>query len=120
VYCLLRDIPCKRKPLNHLSTSRQDASSSPSPTASIQPRDVDLLLPDSGLCIELVGLYFDLIHDQFHSLFHRPSFMEDLLRGVAPKVLLFAMMAFSARFVTFYPLRSFQRKKTDLKHIFHP
>lgn len=47
--------------------------------------------------MELVELYFDLIHDQFHSLFHRPSFIEDVRRGVAPRVLLFAMMALAAR-----------------------
>jgi hypothetical protein len=55
-------------------------------------------LPPLELCLELVELYFDLIHDQFHSLFHRPSFTEQVRNGTAPRVLLFAMMALSARF----------------------
>jgi len=55
-------------------------------------------LPPWELCLELVELYFDLIHDQFHSLFHRPSFIEQVRTGTAPQVLLFAMMALSARF----------------------
>ncbi len=55
-------------------------------------------LPPRELCLELVELYFDLIHDQFHSLFHRPSFIEQVRKGTAPRVLLFAMMALSARF----------------------
>jgi len=118
VYCLTRDIPCKRKPLSFLNTNHQDdASPVPSPTY-IQPKVVELPLPDSDLCLELVGLYFDLIHDQFHSIFHRPSFMEDLLRGVAPKVILFAMMALSARFVKLSLLLLLQKAK--LQHILYP
>lgn len=54
--------------------------------------------PPKELCLELVELYFDLIHDQFHSLFHRPSFMEQVKKGTAPRILLFAIMALSARF----------------------
>jgi hypothetical protein len=56
-----------------------------------------MLLPPLDLCLELIELYFDLIHDQFHSLFHRPSFTEQVRKGTAPRVLLFAMMALSAR-----------------------
>ena len=96
----MRDIPCQRKSLNHLIPRSQATSPIPSPISSIRSGDVDVLMPDTDLCAELVGLYFDLIHDQFHSLFHRPSFIEDLRLGKAPKVILFAMMAFSARFVT--------------------
>jgi Fungal specific transcription factor domain len=55
-------------------------------------------LPPLELRLELVELYFDLIHDQFHSLFHRPSFIEQVKTDTAPRVLLFAMMALSARF----------------------
>lgn len=54
---------------------------------------------DKTVCVELVGLYFTYIHDQFHSLFHRPSFMLDLEREKAPKVLVYAMMAMSARYL---------------------
>ncbi|KAG7140369.1 putative transcriptional regulatory protein like [Verticillium longisporum] len=45
-----------------------------------------------------VELYFKYIHDQLHSLFHRPSFMLDLHGGTAPLVLVYGMMALSARF----------------------
>lgn len=52
---------------------------------------------DKALCFELVELYFKYIHDQLHSLFHRPSFMLDLHEGTAPLVLVYGMMAMSAR-----------------------
>ncbi|CRK08648.1 hypothetical protein BN1723_008993 [Verticillium longisporum] len=60
-----------------------------SPAAAVQ---------DKALCFELVELYFKYIHDQLHSLFHRPSFMLDLHEGTAPLVLVYGMMALSARF----------------------
>jgi hypothetical protein len=47
--------------------------------------------------LELVELYFDLIHDQFHSLFHRSSFTEDVMHDRVPHVILNGMMAMSAR-----------------------
>ena len=56
--------------------------------------------------MELVELYFDLIHDQFHSLFHRPSFMDLVRQRSAPPVILYAMMALSARFDTFHKPKS--------------
>ena len=55
-------------------------------------------LPPKALCLELVHLYFDFIHDQFHSLFHKPSVIEDVEAGRAPPVIIFAMMALSARY----------------------
>lgn len=57
-------------------------------------------VPDKALTFELVELYFKYIHDQFHSLFHRPSFILDLHQGNAPTVIVYAMMALSARFST--------------------
>jgi len=65
---------------------------------SNQRSGTGMILPPTELCLELVELYFDLIHDQFHSLFHRPSFIEQVKKGTAPRILLFAMMALSARF----------------------
>jgi hypothetical protein len=49
---------------------------------------------------ELVGLYFDYIHDQFHSMYHKPSFVHDVMNDSVPKVVLFAVFALSARFST--------------------
>ncbi|KAF6824332.1 C6 transcription factor [Colletotrichum plurivorum] len=70
------------------------------PAASLTPAAVTpaVAVADKALCFELVELYFKYIHDQLHSLFHRPSFMLDLHEGNAPLVLVYGMMALSARF----------------------
>lgn len=47
---------------------------------------------------ELVGLYFDYIHDQFHSMYHRPSFVDDVINNRVPKIVLLAVLALSSRF----------------------
>lgn len=54
-------------------------------------------VPDLSLQLELVNLYFDYVHDQFHSLFHPPTFREDVECRRAPLVIVYAMMALSAR-----------------------
>lgn len=56
-----------------------------------------LQLPTT-IVLEIVELYFDLIHDQFHTLFHRPTFTETVEKGTAPPVILYAMIALSARY----------------------
>ena len=56
-------------------------------------------LPDQALCDELVGLYFDMIHDKQHILFHRPTFIADQQRGQVPLVLVYAIIALAARLV---------------------
>ena len=56
--------------------------------------------PVQSLAAELVQLYFDYVHDQFHTLFHQPSFMEDLENGKAHPILVYGMMALSARSVS--------------------
>lgn len=61
-------------------------------------------LPDQPLCTELVELYFDYVHDKFHSLFHRPSLVEDIRRGQAPENLIYGILALSARYA-FYSAR---------------
>jgi hypothetical protein len=50
-----------------------------------------------ALQLELVDLYFQYIHDQFHSLFHRPTFTDDVANGRIPAVILFAIFALSSR-----------------------
>lgn len=55
-------------------------------------------LPPMPLRLQLVGLYFDYIHDQFHSLFHRPSFMADVASDRVAPVVLLAIFALSARY----------------------
>ena len=50
-------------------------------------------LPNQPLCIELVELYFDYVHDKFHSLFHRPSLIDDIRRGATPEILIYGILA---------------------------
>jgi hypothetical protein len=50
------------------------------------------------LRLELADLYFDYIHDQFHSMYHRPSFMDDVANNRVPEVVLLAIIALSSRF----------------------
>lgn len=51
------------------------------------------------IILELVDLYFDLIHDQFHTLFHRPTFTDEVAKGEGKPAILYAMLALSARCV---------------------
>jgi hypothetical protein len=73
----------------------------------------DCTLPNQTICTELVQLYFDYVHDKFHSLFHRPSLLEDLRRGQAPDHLIYGMLALSAR----YDPCSSAQLETDLVHV---
>jgi hypothetical protein len=68
--------------------------------ASLSPVDhaVDVGMLPMALRLELAGLYFDYIHDQFHSLFHRPSFLQDVAEDCVPAIVLLAMFALSARY----------------------
>ena len=52
------------------------------------------------LLLEIVNLYFDYVHDQFHSLFHRPTFVQDVTQHAVPKPLLFGILGLGARFST--------------------
>ena len=98
-YCTDRGIQCTRStlparlrppdPPKQLAPAVEDIQPAP-PQTSVQ-------LPPVPVCVELTHLYFDLIHDQFHSLFHRPSVIQDVEQGRAPLVILFAIMALSAR-----------------------
>lgn len=62
-----------------------------------------LNIVDEALCNELVDLYFDLIHDKQHILFHRPTFIADQRKGQAPMILVYAIMALAARYVDYAP-----------------
>jgi hypothetical protein len=62
------------------------------------PRQLHVDLPPVAMRKELAELYFEYIHDQFHSIYHRASFMDDLLDNQIPPVVLFAIFALSARF----------------------
>lgn len=60
--------------------------------------DLPVLLPPRALCEELASLYFQYIHDTFHSLFHKPSCMREVSTGTIPRVILFAIISLAARF----------------------
>jgi hypothetical protein len=55
-------------------------------------------LPPQAVCVRCCNLYFAYVHDQFHTLFHKPSFMADLTSNKVPSVILLAIIALSARF----------------------
>lgn len=54
-------------------------------------------LPPLALRLELVDLYFQYIHDQFHSLYHRPTFIDQVANETVPDVVLLAIFALSSR-----------------------
>lgn len=54
-------------------------------------------LPPLNVCLHLATLYFDYVHDQLHSIFHRPSFMADVAVEKVSPVIMFAMVALAAR-----------------------
>ncbi|KFY98426.1 hypothetical protein V500_01667 [Pseudogymnoascus sp. VKM F-4518 (FW-2643)] len=97
LYCTERGITCIRNS-GAPSPSPQGYSAPSSPPVVRQPAAAGLPLPPPVICLELVELYFDFIHDKFHSIFHRPSLTEDVRQGVVPPVILFAIFALSARF----------------------
>lgn len=104
-YCLAQNLNCSRAGSSVKASLLPESPGhslghGPSPASSGSSNDP--LSPvlgggDRALKVELVELYFKYIHDQFHSLFHRPSFMLDLEQGTAPPVIVYAMMALSAR-----------------------
>lgn len=56
--------------------------------------------PDHELITELVALYFDLIHDKQHILFHPPSFLVQYHAGQVTDFLIWAMAALASRWVS--------------------
>jgi hypothetical protein len=96
-YCDERGFNCHRGG-TPLKARRHENTGMAIQSPGSERAETGMPFPPWELCLELVELYFDLIHDQFHSLFHRPSFIEQVRKGTAPRVLLFAMMALSARF----------------------
>jgi len=45
-----------------------------------------------------VGLYFLVVHDTHHSIFHRPTVEKQITDGEFPDILLYSVMALGARF----------------------
>jgi Fungal specific transcription factor domain len=105
IYCKQRHIPCSLTASPKASTN---GTSWPlvSPTSPTTGDEFELHrcqsiatnLPPRPLCITLTELYFQYIHDTFHSIFHRPSVLEDVANGTLPDVLLFGIISLAARF----------------------
>lgn len=57
-------------------------------------------MPELDLTLELVQLYFDYVHNQFHGIFHPPTFIEDVTQGRASEALVFGIIGLGARFST--------------------
>ncbi|KAH8689435.1 hypothetical protein BGW36DRAFT_330143 [Talaromyces proteolyticus] len=88
--CLRLNIPC----------SHQAFIEAPIPSGSaIAERNTEIF-PSQEICNQLVDLYFDLIHDKDHALFHRPSFITAQRQGLADMMHVSAMMALGARFAS--------------------
>lgn len=60
--------------------------------------DYSEILPSPEVCNQLVDLYFDIIHDKDHSLFHRASFITNQRQGLADMMHIFAILALAARY----------------------
>ncbi|KAK0125524.1 hypothetical protein ONS95_000468 [Cadophora gregata] len=104
-HCIARHIKCIQKPpvggYYHqsalVSESRQLESRL---DAQDGAQDADRAYPQLALRLELVQLYFDYIHNQFHTLFHPPSFLAAVAEDRVENVLLYPIFALSARFST--------------------
>ncbi|KAK8022870.1 hypothetical protein PG991_006751 [Apiospora marii] len=113
-YCLSHGLPCTQGPpeggyyARRLSRKQKLGVVRLMPASAQQhwpccwsldaQRTAEEQLPPISVRVELVKLYFDFIHDQFHSLFHRPSFIEDVVNDRVPTIVLFAIFALSSRF----------------------
>lgn len=101
LHCIDRGVNCSFTAKANVSNGIW-ASSPISPTITefelTRCQSISTQLPTRPLCIELVDLYFRYIHDTFHSIFHRPSLMEEVEAGTVPTVLLFGIISLSARF----------------------
>ena len=100
VYCAKRDVTCSFEAPTSAPNGLWAAPASPT-TSEFELRrcqSISTQLPPRHLCIELTKLYFQYIHDTFHSLFHAPSTIQDVEDGTLPRVLLFGIISLSARF----------------------
>lgn len=110
---MARGLPCSSTQLSKCITSKHDESHSPGAPIT----QAESCPFTQSLCAELVQLYFDYVHDQFHTLFHPPCFVEDVNRGHAPRILVYGMMALSARCVDAIVLASPPLTRSDFRTI---
>ncbi|RDW77843.1 hypothetical protein BP5796_05695 [Coleophoma crateriformis] len=59
---------------------------------------LNLKLPPIEVCNEIVDLYFQILHDKQHSLFHYPTFIRAQREGTVPPIIILAIITYTARF----------------------
>ncbi|RDW62820.1 hypothetical protein BP5796_11122 [Coleophoma crateriformis] len=102
-FCVSRGVACTNGTLA-LSPKSGNSPRGHGPVVSTpttpgeQSPDKYAQLPPMPLRLELIELYFDFIHDQFHHLFHRPTFLDDAVQQRVPPIIIYAISALSARF----------------------
>lgn len=106
-YCLARGLRCVQVPpeggyyAQRQARLLEVAAATVSPEASFAAVEANAAarpeLPPLALRLELVDLYFQYIHDQFHSLYHRPTFIDQVANETVPDVVLLAIFALSSR-----------------------
>ncbi|KAH7000686.1 fungal-specific transcription factor domain-containing protein [Ilyonectria destructans] len=67
-------------------------------TGSASPGQPSQITLGASFCKEASLEYFRVIHDKHHSIFHQPSFEENLQNDAVPEVILNAVVALGARF----------------------
>lgn len=83
------------------SHSHHDEGESSSVGANDTPRttgDGAVRLPELNHLLAIINLYFDYIHDVFHSLFHKATFIQDLVDGRISDTILYAIVGLALRF----------------------
>ncbi|KAH6684754.1 hypothetical protein B0J14DRAFT_573532 [Halenospora varia] len=105
--CKQQSIPCSLTHRNNQTRQIIPADDRLSPvvpgrTAApyLPSYDPSLLIPPKAVLEELVDLYFRLIHDGPHTLFHEPTFLARLAENLIPGFLLLALISLSTRFST--------------------
>ncbi|KAK0112921.1 hypothetical protein ONS95_014642 [Cadophora gregata] len=98
--CSLATTSSKNRRIVPADNSSSPVNSEVITSSKILPKEPSSLLPPQPVLDELVDLYFRLIHDGPHTLFHEPSFVSKVASNSAPAALVFAVIALSARFST--------------------
>ncbi|KAH6620296.1 hypothetical protein C7974DRAFT_230404 [Boeremia exigua] len=119
--CLSKDARCSLSRLSSNTTEtqsggrrlllplQQNSRSLPDRSASSPISIYDT--PNYEVCTELVTLYFDIIHDKQHILFHPPTFLTRYHAGQVPDFLVWGMAALSSRFSDHVCFASVPRKE---------
>lgn len=93
-----KDSPCTRCLRLNLRCSIMAPIDTKIISSAVIGDDDSEILPSPEVCNELVDLYFDIIHDKDHSLFHRPSFITNQRQGLADMMHIYAILSLAARY----------------------